>query len=189
MPRTKVDDEQLLNALTQVFAQHGFEGASLSLMTQATGLERASLYHRFPQGKTQMAQAVLNHVGDYFASYLLAPLSEAGDPKARLRKTAKRLNTFYAGGDGSCLLDTLSLNADPSAIRAATGQLMQAWLGAFAHIAQESSISRAGARRRAQRALAQFQGSLILARATGDRKIFTQMLRELPTILLTSEND
>ncbi len=58
MPITKVTEEELLDRLTSVFRTHGFEGASLSLISKATGLQRASLYHRFPGGKEEMAKAV-----------------------------------------------------------------------------------------------------------------------------------
>jgi len=58
MPSTKVNEEELLDRLTSVFRTHGFEGASLSLISKATGLQRASLYHRFPGGKEEMAKGL-----------------------------------------------------------------------------------------------------------------------------------
>ena len=50
MPTTKVTDNQLLDKLTEVFRLYGYEGASLSRISKVTGLQRASLYHRFPGG-------------------------------------------------------------------------------------------------------------------------------------------
>ncbi|MEM8810542.1 MAG: TetR/AcrR family transcriptional regulator, partial [Cyanobacteria bacterium P01_G01_bin.38] len=34
--------------LTPVFRRYGYEGASLSMLSKATGLGKASLYHHFP---------------------------------------------------------------------------------------------------------------------------------------------
>ena len=87
MPAPKITDEDLLERLTRVFQDHGFEGASLSRISEATGLEKASLYHRFPGGKNQMAEAVLAHVGRWFVENLLAPLRETGPVAARIRET------------------------------------------------------------------------------------------------------
>ena len=84
MPAKKIDEAFLIDQLGKVFRIHGYEGASLSLIAEATGLKRASLYHRFPGGKEEMAEAVLTHVDDWFGSHILAPLSEPGKPAARL---------------------------------------------------------------------------------------------------------
>ncbi|MEP1982729.1 MAG: helix-turn-helix domain-containing protein, partial [Maribacter dokdonensis] len=57
----KVLDIEILTGLTKVFRSRGYEGASLKELSEATGLKKASLYHRFPNGKQEMADAVLQH--------------------------------------------------------------------------------------------------------------------------------
>jgi len=54
-----VDDAVLQARLLAVFRENGYAGAYLSTLSAATGLQRASLYHRFPEGKPAMAAAVL----------------------------------------------------------------------------------------------------------------------------------
>ncbi len=56
----KVEDEDLMHRLSEVFKEYGYEGASLAILSQASGLKRPSLYHRFPRGKQQMAEEVLS---------------------------------------------------------------------------------------------------------------------------------
>jgi len=51
----KVLDETILKGLAEVFRSKGYEGASLKDLSEATGLKKASLYHRFPNGKSEMA--------------------------------------------------------------------------------------------------------------------------------------
>ncbi len=75
MATAKITEDRLLEHLTRVFQKHGYEGASLSLIAAATGLGRASLYHRFPGGKADMALAVLDHADLWFATHVLDPLS------------------------------------------------------------------------------------------------------------------
>jgi len=184
MPRRpRIQHDALLDALLGVFCEHGFEGASLSLVSQATGLRRASLYHRFPDGKTGMALAVLERVQAEFGAHVLAPLAEAGPPAARVRRTAQRLAAFYRGGARSCVLETLSLGRPEPAVRAAVQRCLSAVLEGFAAVAREAGATPAQARRRAELALARYQGALVLARAGGDRSAFERAMRELPAAL------
>ena len=86
MPITKVDEDALLDRLSNVFRTHGFEGASLSLISKETGLQRASLYHRFPGGKEDMAKAVLERAWRWLDDHALSPLKEPEKPETRGRR-------------------------------------------------------------------------------------------------------
>ena len=61
-----MDRSEAVQKLVMVFRQHGYEGATLSKISEATGLGRASLYHHFPGGKQEMARAVLESVAAWF---------------------------------------------------------------------------------------------------------------------------
>ena len=183
MPTPKISDQELIARITRVFQDHGFEGTSLSAISEATGLEKASLYHRFPGGKEQMAEAALGHVAKCFVNTLLAPLRESGPALVRVRETARRLQAFYETGERSCLLDTLSLPGGGAALHKAIEGTYEAWIDAFIAFAKESGFSPGQARRRAEDAVIGIHGSLILARATGKTKPFVRMIRRLPALL------
>ncbi|MEM9880637.1 MAG: helix-turn-helix domain-containing protein, partial [Pseudomonadota bacterium] len=70
-----------VQAMKQVFAQHGYEGASLTALGKAGGLSKAGLYHHFPGGKADMASQVLVASGKDFTRLVLAPL-RSKDPAA-----------------------------------------------------------------------------------------------------------
>ena len=55
-----MDKPTLIRSLLNIFREYGYEGASLSKISERTGLGKASLYHHFPNGKQQMAQEVLS---------------------------------------------------------------------------------------------------------------------------------
>ena len=188
MPLNKVSDQHLFDQLLEVFRVHGYEGASLSLISEATGLKRASLYHRFPGGKEEMARSILKHADELFATEILAPLNASGDPKSRIRLMAKRLNEFYKGGRGSCLLDTLSLGGAHTGLLKGIQASINAWTDVMAAVSREAGLSAAKARRRAEDALVQIQGSLVVARITGDPAPFTRTLKALPELLTDSNN-
>jgi AcrR family transcriptional regulator len=80
MRPAKVSDKQLFERLTDVFRRRGYDGASYADLMKATGLVKASLYHRFPGGKEEMVGAVQSEVDRHFAEYVLAPALEGTGP-------------------------------------------------------------------------------------------------------------
>jgi AcrR family transcriptional regulator len=181
----KLDDDLLLDRLLAVFRRHGFEGASLSLISEATGLRRASLYYRFPEGKVAMARAVLEAVGRRFGEHVLEPLGEPGAPADRLRETARRLAEFYQDGTASCLLETLSLGKGDPQVQLLIAGSFRRWASAFAAVGQEAGLAEETALRRAEDAVARIEGALVMARATGDRQPFHRALEAFPEALTT----
>ena len=107
-----VSDGDLLERLGLLFRANGYDGSSLGDIAAATGLQKSSLYHRFPGGKQQMASEIAGTIGIHFAEEVLAPLNGAGTARERLTEVAVRLAAFYDDGRRSCLLDTLSIG-DP----------------------------------------------------------------------------
>ena len=66
MARTIAERPDAVLALANTFRLHGFEGASLSVISAETGLGKGSLYNFFPGGKEEMARAVLDEVNTWF---------------------------------------------------------------------------------------------------------------------------
>ena len=59
MALIKVPDDVVVDQLLTVFRSVGYDGPTCR---RATGLQKVSLYHRFPGGKLAMAKAALNHI-------------------------------------------------------------------------------------------------------------------------------
>ena len=180
MPAIDTADGRLLDALSDVFQRHGYEGASLSLLSQATGLQRASLYHRFPGGKQEMANAVLGRAVAWLQEHALTPLSGDGPPEERVRTMVKRLEQFYDRGNRSCLLDTLSLGQRNGPFSKEVQAATRTWINAMAGVAREAGLPSDLAKRRAEEAIVAIQGGLVVARATGDATAFRRAIQPLP---------
>ena len=187
MRPSRIDNTALIERLLDVFRTHGYEGASLSIIAEATGLQRASLYHRFPGGKEEMVEAALSRVDEVFSNNVLAPLSEKGEPAARVRKMARRLGEFFSAGRRSCVLDTLSLGEAASPLQDHVRRSFAAWVDAMTVVARDAGARPATARRRAEDALVSIQGGLVFSRATGDTKPFERALADLPATLVGLE--
>ncbi len=182
----KSTERSVIESLAGVFQTHGFGGATLTLFTQATGLKRPSLYHRFPDGKLGMALAVLEFAKQQLVGEVLAPLRESGDPRERIQRAARRMADFYDGGNDTCLMDALSVGAkgtDRETIDSAVSEMFSDFIGAFARVAAELGAEESEAFRRGEDAVARLEGSLVLARGTGSTAAFNRTLDDLPDLL------
>lgn len=170
--------EGILLDLLEEFRACGFDGVSLSRISEVTGLGKASLYHHFPGGKGEMAEAVMGLAAAWLEAHVFEPLESKGDPAERLAKVLKALEGFYAGGTKSCLLDVMPLGGSP-AVRASVKSVFQRLLGGFEKLASDAGLSKAAARVRAEQALISLQGSLVLARGIGETAPFARAVRAL----------
>jgi AcrR family transcriptional regulator len=182
---SKAGPEQVFNSLISVFRNHGFEGASLSLFTESSGLIKASLYHRFPGGKEQMALAALTEIDRVFATYVLAPIDSEGDPSRRLKLIAERLDEFYEGGTQACLLETLSSAGTPESVRAHVKSTLGFWVEKFTQLSREAGVPAKEARARAESAVAAIEGALVVSRAQQSNREFKRSLESLAGRLLS----
>jgi AcrR family transcriptional regulator len=182
----RLPEDQLLDRLSEVFQLHGYQGASLTLLAEAGGLQRASLYHRFPGGKEEMAEVILERAARWLSLHALEPLRQEGPPPERVRRMTAKLAEFYEGGRRSCLLDTLSLGSEGSPFRDQVAAAMKSWMVAMAAVAQDAGVPPEEAARRAEEALAQIQGGLVVARGIRDPAAFHHALERLPRLLTGS---
>lgn len=179
MRPAKISGNRLYRELSNIFRRKGYDGASYSDLIKATGLVKASLYHRFPGGKAEMVDAILSEVDHEFSEYVVKPAFEPGAPLDRARKIARRLREFYKSGQRWCLLETLTLADSPSTGEHAR-RSMELWIDAFARLGRDAGLSPAIARRRSQEAVAAIEGGLVVSRVLGDRRPFLRSLASLP---------
>jgi len=106
----KIQDGELLAALSDVFRNKGYEGASLKELSEATGLQKASLYHRFPNGKKEMAEAVLNEMDQWVTQNIFKALEQEGTPPSlKLKNSLDQISNLYNGGKDNCIFRALSM--------------------------------------------------------------------------------
>jgi AcrR family transcriptional regulator len=182
MRPVKVADKWVFARLTDVFREKGYEGASYKDLMAATGLVKASLYHRFPGGKEEMVDAIQSEVDREFSEYVLRPAQEEGQPEKRARRMARRLAEFYATGKRGCLLDTLTLASNPRTLAHAR-RSMESWIASFVRVGRDAGLPPALARRRAEDAVVAIEGGLIVSRVMNNRRPFLRGLATLPNRL------
>lgn len=179
-----ISDAALIEQLSHTFRAVGYEGASLARLAQSAGMQKPSLYHRFPGGKRQMAEEVLTAARSWYVEHVFGPLSGDGTPAERIAAVAQALDTFYDGGKQACLLNLMAQPpGEISPFAEPIKEMFVALIDAFAAVAREAGIEPAEAAKRAARTVALLHGSLVLARGLNSAvpfKAFTASLaREL----------
>lgn len=74
MAQQTIDDISLVQALLDVFRLRGYEGTTLMLLSEVTGLKKSSLYHRFQAGKEDMVNAVVRYVNERLQEQIIVSL-------------------------------------------------------------------------------------------------------------------
>jgi AcrR family transcriptional regulator len=178
-----VSDEVFLATAIDLFRTYGFEGVSLKQLANATGLEKASLYYRYPGGKDAIAMAIAGGLVAWLQANVFDTLAGGGSARKRVSSVAEKLREFYAGGSKPCLMEVLSIRGGSEELQLALKAAMQALVSAFAKIARESGHGSVAARSLAEEAIVRLEGSLILARVMGDTACFERVLKGLPDML------
>lgn len=187
MPAALALREEVVDRLLTVFRRSGYDGASLADLSAATGLGRSSLYHYFPGGKEDMARAVLDRVDGWLDEKAIAPLQGEGSGPERLARMTASLDEFYNGGRERCILGAFVVGQSGALFSPRLSATFERWIGALASLAREHGIPAGKARARAEKAVLQIQGAVILSAALGDQKPFKRTLLDLPTELFAAD--
>jgi TetR/AcrR family transcriptional regulator, lmrAB and yxaGH operons repressor len=169
----------LLPAMAEVFREHGFEGASIALISERTGLGKGSLYHFFPGGKEEMAAAVLGEIEAWFTTQIFAPLQWDADPVSAIDRMFRAVIEYFDSGRRVCLVGVFALAASRDRFAKQVRSYFKVWKEALASALVRTGRDRPEADGLAEEVLAVIQGSLVLARAFDDRAVFTRAITRL----------
>lgn len=166
--------------LLDLFRQYGYDGVSLSKISQVTGLGKASLYHHFPGGKDDMVETVLDALDQWLQETAVAVLAGEGDARARIERMSDRIRDAYSHGEKPCILAALALGSAKDTFQPQIKELVQQWIDAIATVLIEDGMDRDLAQERGEDAVIAIQGSLIVARVLDDPAVFERTMERLP---------
>ena len=168
--------------LLKLFRQFGYEGVTLSKISQETGLGKASLYHHFPKGKAEMAEAALIHVNQWLETSIFQILEcTEKSPIARFKSMCEESNRFFNQGQNSCLLAVLVIEkSSDDLFHLQISSAFSRWIEAIAKVLIDAGLDEASAKIRAEDAIISIQGALILSHGLRDFASFQRVLDRLP---------
>ncbi len=181
-----MDRSEVIERLIDVFREFGYEAATLSRISKATGLGRASLYHHFPGGKQEMAEAVLDYLYQSIEMNIIGALKSSAPPTERIEAMIVHLNQLYDCGRNACLLALFSLSSSSTFLRSRIESCFSLWIETLTQVLIEAGVPAELAHDRAEDTVIQVQGSLILSKGMGTPAPFTRVLAQLPNQLLNA---
>lgn len=173
----KVDHQHLMEGLMSVLRAKGFEGASLIDLSEATGLKKASLYHRFPGGKKEIAGAVLDYVKTWNEVNIFEVLTDKKlSTGKRLGLAIDNINALYDQGKSTCILKAMTTEESLPIFGAQIEESFQLWIDGFSALGVGFGFRKKKAHRLAQEVIIRVQGALILSKGMNDITPFHESL-------------
>ncbi len=177
----------IIDAAARLFRRQGYAATGILEIAERAGAPKGSLYHYFPGGKDQIAEAAVRFAGARVAT-TLRELADATPSAAELVKAyGARLGGWMAqsGFRDGCPITTTLLETAPQldGPTAAGREAFAAWRGIIAAALTRDGASRAEARRLSTLVIAALEGAMILARVEGDGKAIADVTAALVQLL------
>lgn len=151
----------------------------MAVLQEASGLGRGSLYNFFPEGKEEMAQAVLDDIDGWFQAHIFTPLRAAAvgdtaDARIAVRTMFAEIDMYFRSGSRICLLGAFAISHQRDRFAHTVGCYFTDWIDALT-----GALTAAGTtdpKDTAFRCIALIQGGIVLARALNDPAAFTAVI-------------
>ena len=160
---------RIIVATNELFRRHGYNGTSLSQISEAANATIGSIYHFFPGGKEALAVAVIGATGAAYGELFESIATEASGP-------AEAYIDFFAGAAAvleesgfidPCPIGTVAREASNTSapIRVAAAEAFDSWISAATRHLVDAGISNEQASQLAQVFVATVEGMFVLSRA------------------------
>jgi AcrR family transcriptional regulator len=161
--------DRIITATGELFRRQGYNGTSLKQVTRAAEAPMGSLFHFFPGGKEELADAVLRTGGAVYRKLYEAIADAATDPGSAV--------TDFFDGAAAVLEETGYLDACPigtvalevastnDRLRQATADVFASWVAAAAERFRAAGLTERRASDLATALVAGVEGGFMLSRA------------------------
>lgn len=175
--------ERLVTATNEAFRRHGYNGTSVKQVTIAAGAPTGSLYHFFPGGKDELAEAALSSSGALYLELFESIATEAGD--------VPRAITAFFDGAADVLAETDYIDICPigtvarevastnERLRVASQRVFESWLEAVRARLTAGGLSPEEAKELALTLVASIEGGFLLARTSRDSEALRAIGRQI----------
>ncbi|MBD1205301.1 MAG: TetR/AcrR family transcriptional regulator [Rhodobacteraceae bacterium] len=174
--------DKLVTVAARLFRQKGYHGTGIAEVLAQAGVPKGSLYHHFPNGKEDLAQAA----AEWTAAMLVRVVEDAFTPAVEFRAGATtfchKLAKLFDLSDSadSCPIQALIFDGpDGAAFRAQAATLFDRLIGAVARQGERLGLEADAAREAAETLLIAVEGGWTLARARRS----SDVLRSIPARL------
>lgn len=179
--RPRPTKERLIRSAAHLFRTHGYHGVGLNDLLNDAQAPKGSLYHHFPNGKSDLAIAASTWAADQLLIIIAASFEDAGTFKEGATTFCYKLAKFFdkTGWDGCPISATLFEGPDNIDFRKHAEHLFEGWISEVRDHGLRLGLSPEDAQASAETVFILIQGGWTLARARNDSNV----LRNLPKAL------
>jgi TetR/AcrR family transcriptional repressor of lmrAB and yxaGH operons len=168
MPAPPKHRGAIVRAAATLFRRNGYAATGINEIAEVSGAPKGSLYHYFPDGKDQIAEAAVRFAGKGVVVTLEKLESENDSAAAMIRAYCRLLTGWMAksGFRDGCPIATTLLESAPQStgMTAAGREAFAGWCSVIARALVRDGFAKAEAKRLATLTVAALEGALILAR-------------------------
>lgn len=131
--------QEIIRKAAPIFNQQGYEGAALSDLMQATGLEKGGIYRHF-ESKQQLASEAFDYAWNKALNARLEGMQEIPNTIDRLKQIVRNFRDRREGlVPGGCPLLNTAIDSDDGnlPLRNKARRALNAWLDRLASIAKQ----------------------------------------------------
>jgi TetR/AcrR family transcriptional repressor of lmrAB and yxaGH operons len=176
MPRPDRSRAALLDSAALLFRRQGYAATGVNQILESADVKAGSLYHHFPEGKQELAAAVVDIVGGdierRLRSFLGSDLAVADIVDAWIDLMSAGLSSDRRDGCPIEPIATESVSASPQ-VRDAAARAFGGWCSAVADRLRSDGWPDDDAQQAALAVVALLEGALILSRIAGDASALT----------------
>jgi TetR/AcrR family transcriptional repressor of lmrAB and yxaGH operons len=177
----------IVRAAATLFRRNGYAATGINEIAEVSGAPKGSLYHYFPEGKDQIAEAAVRFAGAGVVATLEKLAQEHGNAASMVRAYCRLVAGWMAKSgfrDGCPITTTLLESAPQSAgLTGAGREAFDRWCAVIAGALVRDGFSRAEARRLSTLAVSAIEGALILARVEANARPIEDVARSLGQVL------
>lgn len=181
--------ECLIAAAVGLFRRQGYAGTGLAEILARSGAPRGSLYHYFPDGKAEIAEAALRAAGEYMTGIMQGIACASASPGELVSRYGAGLAAALekSGFTDGCAVATVVLEAAPGSpkLAAAGRDAFAAWSDVVSGMLLRAGIAEPRARALADFTIAAFEGAMMLARARSSAAPILSAAEELRRVFDT----
>ena len=175
--------DRLIRAAALLFRQRGYNGVGLNELLEAADAPKGSLYHHFPNGKSDLALAAADWASDEMLRLVAASFGPAESFEAGVTTLCHKLAKLFditGQAEGCPVSGALSDDPDNAAFRDRAAHIFEGWISEVAHYAVKHGASDVDARNRAEMLFMLLEGAWVLARARRDSDVLRSLPARLP---------
>jgi AcrR family transcriptional regulator len=176
MAKLVTERSDVIPLLAETFRTYGFEGASLARISEVTQLGKGSIYHFFPGGKEEMAEAMHSEIDAWFQRNVFDPLQDAVDPWEGIEHMFIQVRQYFNSGRKVCLVGVFALGSERDRFASRVRSYFSGWDKALVAALIRTGKAPSEAKELSREVIGGIQGALVLARGMDQPKLFDKVM-------------